>query len=67
VHDDLLERFIAMRDALNATGRPIVYSLCEWVSLGCTAVLPSSVRACFHIFQLMYHSCGARFTGLNTE
>lgn len=29
-HDDLLERFVAMRDALNATGRPIVYSLCQW-------------------------------------
>lgn len=31
-HDDLLGRFVAMRDALNATGRPIVYMLCEWVS-----------------------------------
>ncbi|KAL4458747.1 hypothetical protein ABPG75_013612 [Micractinium tetrahymenae] len=29
-HDDLLERFVAMRDALNATGRPILYQLCEW-------------------------------------
>ncbi|MGW1976218.1 NPCBM/NEW2 domain-containing protein [Streptomyces sp. NPDC001889] len=25
-----LERYTAMRDALRATGRPIVYSLCEW-------------------------------------
>lgn len=30
-HDDLLGRFVAMRDALNASGRPIVYMLCEWV------------------------------------
>ncbi|EFN53392.1 hypothetical protein CHLNCDRAFT_137182 [Chlorella variabilis] len=30
VHDDLLGRFVAMRDALNATGRPFVYSLSEW-------------------------------------
>ncbi|CAF1577853.1 unnamed protein product [Adineta ricciae] len=25
-----IERYPAMRDALNATGRPIFYSLCEW-------------------------------------
>jgi alpha-galactosidase len=25
-----IDRYTAMRDALNATGRPIVYSLCEW-------------------------------------
>jgi len=31
-HDDLLERYVAMRDALNATGRPMLYCLCEWVS-----------------------------------
>ncbi|MEU6762292.1 NPCBM/NEW2 domain-containing protein [Streptomyces sp. NPDC046853] len=27
---DAKQRYIAMRDALKATGRPIVYSLCEW-------------------------------------
>ncbi|KAL4432167.1 hypothetical protein ABPG77_005929 [Micractinium sp. CCAP 211/92] len=26
----ILDRYAAMRDALNATGRPIVYSLCQW-------------------------------------
>lgn len=26
----ILDRYGAMRDALNATGRPIVYSLCQW-------------------------------------
>lgn len=26
----VLDRYAAMRDALNATGRPIFYSLCEW-------------------------------------
>ncbi|EFN54618.1 hypothetical protein CHLNCDRAFT_35902 [Chlorella variabilis] len=26
----VIDRYAAMRDALNATGRPIVYSLCEW-------------------------------------
>ena len=26
----MLPRYEAMRDALNATGRPIFYSLCEW-------------------------------------
>ena len=26
----ILDRYSAMRDALNATGRPIVYSLCQW-------------------------------------
>src|SRR3712207_7124925 len=25
-----LERYTKMRDALKATGRPIVYSICEW-------------------------------------
>ena len=24
------ERYIAMRDALNKTGRPIFYSICNW-------------------------------------
>ncbi|OIV38354.1 alpha-galactosidase [Mangrovactinospora gilvigrisea] len=27
---DAVQRYTAMRDALAATGRPIVYSLCEW-------------------------------------
>jgi alpha-galactosidase len=27
---DLKTRYLAMRDALNATGRPIFFSLCEW-------------------------------------
>ncbi|WP_377268239.1 NPCBM/NEW2 domain-containing protein [Peterkaempfera sp. SMS 1(5)a] len=27
---DFVNRYTAMRDALQATGRPIVYSLCEW-------------------------------------
>ncbi|WP_371530624.1 NPCBM/NEW2 domain-containing protein [Streptomyces sp. NBC_01283] len=27
---DAKKRYIAMRDALKATGRPIVYSICEW-------------------------------------
>ncbi|SEG11650.1 alpha-galactosidase [Actinacidiphila yanglinensis] len=27
---DYVRRYTAMRDALKATGRPIVYSLCEW-------------------------------------
>ncbi|WP_329372304.1 NPCBM/NEW2 domain-containing protein [Streptomyces sp. NBC_00669] len=27
---DYVKRYTAMRDALKATGRPIVYSLCEW-------------------------------------
>ncbi|MFE0101266.1 NPCBM/NEW2 domain-containing protein [Streptomyces sp. NPDC059009] len=27
---DAKKRYIAMRDALRATGRPIVYSICEW-------------------------------------
>ena len=26
----VVDRYVAMRDALNATGRPIFYSLCEW-------------------------------------
>lgn len=34
--DDVLERFAAMRDALNATNTPILYMLCEWVSSGAT-------------------------------
>ncbi|MCU1659656.1 MAG: hypothetical protein JWO57_4312, partial [Pseudonocardiales bacterium] len=28
--DQYIQRYTAMRDALAATGRPIVYSLCEW-------------------------------------
>lgn len=28
--DPVIERFTAMRDALNATGRPILYSMCVW-------------------------------------
>lgn len=28
--DDVVPRFTAMRDALNATGRPILYAMCEW-------------------------------------
>eukprot|EP00884_Botryococcus_braunii_P016364 jgi/Botrbrau1/3410/Bobra.0337s0043.4 len=27
---DVYKRYSAMRDALNATGRPILYSMCEW-------------------------------------
>jgi alpha-galactosidase len=27
---DAVQRYTAMRDALKATGRPIVYSICEW-------------------------------------
>ncbi|MEU5643648.1 NPCBM/NEW2 domain-containing protein [Streptomyces milbemycinicus] len=27
---DAKQRYLAMRDALQATGRPIVYSICEW-------------------------------------
>ena len=27
---DYIKRYTAMRDALKATGRPIVYSICEW-------------------------------------
>lgn len=26
----VIDRYVAMRDALNATGRPLLYSLCEW-------------------------------------
>lgn len=26
----MIDRYAAMRDALNATGRPILYSLCDW-------------------------------------
>jgi alpha-galactosidase len=29
---DYIRRYTAMRDALKATGRPIVYSICEWGS-----------------------------------
>lgn len=29
-HDDVMGRYTAMRDALNATGRPILYSMCVW-------------------------------------
>lgn len=28
--DWVIDRYTAMRDALNATGRPILYSMCEW-------------------------------------
>ncbi|KAI7846119.1 hypothetical protein COHA_000380 [Chlorella ohadii] len=28
--DWVIDRYVAMRDALNATGRPILYSMCEW-------------------------------------
>ena len=28
--DWVIDRYAAMRDALNATGRPILYSLCNW-------------------------------------
>ncbi|KAL4435858.1 hypothetical protein ABPG77_000620 [Micractinium sp. CCAP 211/92] len=28
--DWIIDRYVAMRDALNKTGRPVVYSLCEW-------------------------------------
>lgn len=28
--DWVIDRYAAMRNALNATGRPIIYSLCEW-------------------------------------
>jgi alpha-galactosidase len=31
-HMDAKERYTAMRDALHAAGRPIVFSLCEWGS-----------------------------------
>ncbi|MGA8117462.1 MAG: NPCBM/NEW2 domain-containing protein [Actinocatenispora sp.] len=31
-HDQYVARYTAMRDALTATGRPIVYSICEWGS-----------------------------------
>lgn len=30
---DPVPRYAAMRDALNATGRPVVYSLCNWGAL----------------------------------
>jgi len=30
--DSYIQRYTAMRDALKATGRPIVYSICEWGS-----------------------------------
>ena len=26
----MVDRYVAMRDALNKTGRPILFSLCEW-------------------------------------
>ena len=29
-HADFVRRYTAMRDALDETGRPIVYSICEW-------------------------------------
>lgn len=29
-HRPAIERYPAMRDALNATGRPIFYSICNW-------------------------------------
>jgi hypothetical protein len=28
--DWVIDRYVAMREALKKTGRPIVYSLCEW-------------------------------------
>ena len=28
--DWVVDRYVAMREALNASGRPILYSLCEW-------------------------------------
>lgn len=28
--DWVVDRYTAMRDALNATGRPILYSMCDW-------------------------------------
>jgi alpha-galactosidase len=31
---DYIRRYSAMRDALKATGRPIVYSICEWGDFG---------------------------------
>jgi len=33
-------RYPAMRDALNATGRPIFYSLCQWGEEGTTHWAP---------------------------
>lgn len=41
---DVAQRFAAMRDALNATGQPILYSLCEWVC-GVLAVRGTAGRA----------------------
>ena len=26
----VVDRYVAMRDALNATGRPILFSMCDW-------------------------------------
>ncbi len=28
--DWIVDRYVAMRDALNDTGRPILYSMCNW-------------------------------------
>ena len=28
--DPIIDRFTAMRDALNRTGRPVLYSMCLW-------------------------------------
>ena len=53
-HDDLLERFVAMRDALNATGRPMLYQLCEWVRR--PPLQPNRLRDCMD----KVHSCPAK-------
>lgn len=42
----ILDRYAAMRDALNATGRPIVYSLCQWGVMEAHLWGPQASAAC---------------------
>lgn len=49
--DWVIDRYTAMHAALNETGRPILYSMCDW----------GVRRVCFKLKSNVYH--GARVSG----
>ena len=47
--DWIVDRYTAMRDALNKTGRPILYSMCNW-GVGDSWLWGPKVRSCPYTF-----------------
>jgi alpha-galactosidase len=49
-----IDRYPKMRDALNKTGRPIFYSLCQWVRILVLARLICKHQTCRSIRRLLF-------------